>query len=216
MSKYDIIYADPPWGQYKDKAKSGERGASFKYPLMSLEEISHLQVNKLANDDAFLFLWITMPLLFDAQKVIESWGFKYKTIGFVWIKTYPKASKVLKSINKNIGMISMSDFLKYLKETIFIGMGNFTRSNCELCLLATRGSPKRVSASISSVVISPIQKHSEKPQEVRNRIVQLCGEDKKRLELFARSQDDKWDLMGNHVSNLDIGEEINEYIKTIK
>lgn len=171
--KYTVIYADPPWS-YSDKQKAGCRGAFFKYPVQSKEWIESLPVIDIVADDAFLFLWVTMPLLQQGLDLFPKWGFTYKTIGFTWVKKNKKAG------------------------SLFWGMGNYTRSNTELCLLGIRGKPKRVSASVHSVIESPIRSHSQKPDEVRDRIVQLCG-DVPRIELFARNNTEGWDVFGNEV-----------------
>ena len=173
-NKYNIIYADPPWS-YKDKALSGNRGACCKYEVHNIDWINNLPINSLASDDCALFMWITMPQLDNAFNVIKSWGFTYKTVAFTWIKKNKKA------------------------DSLFWGMGNWTRANAELCLLATKGKPKRLSASVHSVIISPIGEHSEKPKEAMDRIVTLMG-DKPRIELFARQKCDGWDCWGNEVS----------------
>jgi N6-adenosine-specific RNA methylase IME4 len=164
---------NPPW-RYKDKGHAGKRGASYKYSDMSLSEICNLPVKEISSNDCALFLWVTMPMLSNVFIVMEAWGFKYKTCAFTWIKKNKKA------------------------DSFFWGMGNFTRSNAELCLLATKGKPKRVSAKVHSVVYSPIEKHSKKPDEVRNRIVELMG-DKPRVELFAREDVSGWDSWGDEV-----------------
>jgi len=78
-------------------------------------------------------------------------------------------------------------------------MGNWTRANAELCLLAIKGKPKRESARVHSVIYSPIQKHSRKPAETRDRIVELCG-DVPRIELFATERVKGWDAWGDEVS----------------
>ena len=173
--KYQIIYADPPW-EYQDKALAGNRGACCKYPVMSIAELRSLPIPSLADKDCILFLWVTMPKLNECFLLIQDWGFAYKTVAFTWIKT-----------NKN----SMG---------FFIGMGRWTRSNAELCLLATKGKPQRLSASISQIVMSPIQEHSRKPAIVRQRIVELCG-NLSRIELFARREVDGWDCWGNEVES---------------
>ena len=77
----------------------------------------------------------------------------------------------------------------------------------ELCILATKGRPKRVSASVHQVVMSHIEKHSRKPDEVRNRIVTLCG-DKPRIELFAREVSPGWVCLGNEIDGMDIRDAI--------
>lgn len=80
-----------------------------------------------------------------------------------------------------------------------MGMGYYTRANAEYCLLATRGKVlERKSHSVSSVVISHIERHSQKPDAVRKRIVELFG-DRPRVELFARQNVNGWDCWGNEV-----------------
>lgn len=81
--KYNIIYADPPW-KYKDKTCDGCAEAHYK--TMSIQDICHLRVRDICEKDCILFLWATYPMLSEALKTIEAWGFTYKTIGFQWIK----------------------------------------------------------------------------------------------------------------------------------
>lgn len=171
--KYNIIYADPPWS-YQDKAAAGQRGASFKYPTQTKEWIDDLPVKTIAADDCALFLWVTMPKLNECWDLITKWGFEYKTAAFTWVKK-----------NKS-------------GNGWFWGMGRWTRANPEICLLATRGSPKRMSAAVHSVIDTPIEFHSKKPDIVRERIVQLMG-DLPRIELFARQASTGWDVWGNQV-----------------
>ncbi len=171
--KYNIIYADPPW-QYRDKALAGNRGAGCKYNVMTTQDIIKLPIQGITANDCVLFLWVTMPMLNIVFDVIKDWGFEYKTAAFTWVKK-----------NKIAG-------------SWFWGMGNWTRANAELCLLATKGNPKRQSASVHSVVATPIERHSKKPDEVKDRIVQLCG-DLPRIELFARQTSVGWDSWGNEL-----------------
>jgi N6-adenosine-specific RNA methylase IME4 len=177
--KYSIIYADPPY-KYRDRPNSGKRGAFHKYPLMTIDQICDLPVNTITREDCWLFIWTTWPMLKDYEgdvfDVINSWGFKFKTLGFIWVKTVSQKNGKL-----------------------FMGMGNYSRSNTEPVLLATKGSPKRVNKGVHSVVMSPRdvgkRKHSEKPDEVRDRIVKLCG-DIDKIELFARKHVENWDSWG--------------------
>lgn len=122
-------------------------------------------------------MWATFPMLREALELIEAWGFTYKTIAFNWVKQ-----------NKS-------------GNGIFWGLGNWTRSNSEICLLAVKGKPKRISAGVHSVVLSPLQRHSQKPAEVRDRIVELMG-DLPRIELFARSAAEGWDCWGNEAPGM--------------
>lgn len=171
--KYEIIYADPPW-EYRDRASAGSRGACCKYPVQSKEWLVNLPVTEIADTNCLLFLWVTMPQLNVCWNIIESWGFEYKTVAFTWVKRNKKAP------------------------SWFWGMGNWTRANAELCLLATKGKPKRISARIHSVVDTSIERHSKKPDEVRKRIVSLVG-DLPRIELFARDKVNGWDSWGNEI-----------------
>ena len=166
-----MIYADPPW-RYTQK---GLQGAAEKhYPTMGIDEICALPVADLAAPDSVLFLWATFPQLPEALRLIRAWGFTYKSVAFVWLKKNKKA------------------------DSWFYGLGFWTRANAEVCLLATKGKPKRISGSVRSVVLSPLQQHSRKPAEIRDRIVELMG-DLPRIELFAREAAPGWDVWGNEV-----------------
>lgn len=178
MKKYNIIYADPPW-RYNRRDNNGTRfgfGVHGHYPTMSLEEIKKMNVAGITAENCMLFLWVTFPRLREGLEVIKAWGFTYKTLGFSWIKTNRKNNRP------------------------FFGIGFYTKSNCEVCLLAVKGKPIKISNYVSSVVISPVQEHSKKPAIVRERIVQLCG-DIPRIELFARAKINGWDSWGKEVSN---------------
>lgn len=85
-NKYRVIYADPPWS-YNDSRNGleGTTGATAHYPTMALNDICSLPVSEWIEDNAVLFIWATSPLLFQANDVIKSWGFTYKT-SFVWDK----------------------------------------------------------------------------------------------------------------------------------
>lgn len=173
--KYSVIYADPPWSfkTYSDKGK--DRSAESHYPTMRKEDIQALPIDRISAKDSVLFLWVTAPCLIEGIELIKSWGFTYKTVAFTWVKQNKKS------------------------DGIFTGMGYYTRANAEYCLLATRGKVlERKSHSVSSVVLSRIERHSKKPDEVRDRIVKLFG-DLPRIELFAREKADGWDCWGNEV-----------------
>lgn len=143
---------------------------------MRLEDIIALPVSDLADRDCALFLWITLPMLREAWGLMEAWGFTYKTVAFVWIKRNRQS------------------------DGIFWGLGYWTRSNAELCLLATRGQPRRQAKNVHQVIISPVEEHSKKPDEARRRIEVLMG-DVPRIELFARQAPSGWDVWGNEVES---------------
>lgn len=116
MRRYAVIYADPPW-RYSSK-HHGYGGAEDHYSTMALDDIKAIRVP--ASDDCALFLWATMPLLQQAFEVMNGWGFKYKTTAFCWVKQNRSG------------------------EGLVTGLGYWTRSNVEICLLATRGRPRPV------------------------------------------------------------------------
>ncbi len=174
--RYGIILADPAWS-YRVWSKKGKgRSAENHYPTMSLAEICALPVAGIAAKDSALFLWATCPNLPEAFEVIKAWGYVYKTVAFTWVKRCRKSPG------------------------FFVGLGHWTRANAELCLLATRGNPKRLSKSVRQIIDAPIGRHSEKPAETRTRIVELLG-DLPRIELFARERAEGWDCWGNEVDS---------------
>ena len=95
----------------------------------------------------------------------------------------------------------------------FLGMGHWTRANAELCLIATKGSPRRIGKGVRQIVVSPVERHSKKPDCVRDRIVELMG-DVPRVELFARERTPGWDAMGNEIDGRDIRDALEEVITT--
>lgn len=182
--KYNIIYADPPWSYSISSGVAGGRGQNTPYRCMRPIDIFEMPVEKYADDNCVLFLWAAYPMLPEALFCIKSWGFYYKTNAFTWIKKNKKST-----------------------DTNFFGMGQWTRRNSEICLMGTKGNPKCLDHSISEIietdlpitVSSPIGKHSEKPDIIRENIVRLCG-DVPRLEIFARENTDGWDVIGNELN----------------
>ena len=175
MKKYKIIYADPPWSYQNGGVPQG--GVDKEYPTMKIEDIKKLPMGELADDTCVLMLWATFPQLPEALEVINAWGFKYKTLGFSWLKTNKDGSP-------------------------FFGIGYYAKSNQEVCLLATKGKAHSLvkSNSVSSFVSTGRTKHSEKPQIFRDKIIELFG-DEPRIELFARQKTEGWDVWGNEVES---------------
>lgn len=174
---YSVIYADPAWDFRARSAKGMGRSAQRHYDCMSLEDICALPVARAAADDAVLLIWTTGPFLEKTFEVIRAWGFAYKTVAFNWMKE-----------NRNGGL--------------FIGMGYWTRSNGEWCLLATRGSPRRRSAKVPQAVLEPVREHSRKPDCVYARIEELLAGPY--LELFARTRRRGWDCWGNQAGKFGV------------
>lgn len=177
--KYNIIYADPPW-KYGDVHRWHKMGGGVAghYKTMTITEILNMKdvIKQIAAADCLLFMWVTFPNLKEGIKVIETWGFKYKTLGFSWIKLNKKNKKP------------------------FFGIGFYTKSNCEVCLIGIKGKPGKIikSKKVSSCIISERREHSRKPDEARERITELVGQVPK-IELFARQEFDGWDCWGNEV-----------------
>ncbi len=144
---------------------------------MHVQEIMDLPVSGIASDNAALFLWATFPRLREALAVMDAWGFRYRTVGFTWVK------------------------LNGRQKTPFFGTGYYTKSNAEICLLGVRGQLKPVCNGMSSIVLAPRRRHSEKPSEVRDRIVSLFG-DRSRIELFAREHTPGWEVWGAEVPDI--------------
>ncbi len=168
---YGAIAVDPAW-TFRTWSERG-RGRSPKYSTMSIDEIATLPVGELATLDCTLFLWATWPTMPAAFRVIEAWGFKYKTCAFVWLKADPDRCPVKPSM----------------------GLGYWTRANTEVCLLATRGTPKRLNADVQQAIISPRREHSRKPTEAYRRIERLVAGP--HLELFARTTRPGWTVYGD-------------------
>jgi N6-adenosine-specific RNA methylase IME4 len=177
--RYGAIYADPPWSFRNWSTKGTGRNAISHYDCLSFEKLAKLPVSKLAAEDCALFLWAVDPLLDKAFELIRAWGFEYKTVGFYWVKE-----------NK-----SGSGF--------FTGLGYWTRANPEQCLMATRGSPRRIGKDVRKLVVEARREHSRKPDQVRERIERLVRGPY--LELFARETKRGWDCWGNQRDLFDNG-----------
>lgn len=178
MKAYSVIYADPPWNFKTYSEKGTGRGAVAHYRIPSFETLAAMDVAQYAAKDCALFLWATDPLLPEAFKLIEAWGFKFKTVAFTWAKT-TKTGKW------------------------HFGNGYWTRANPEQCLLATRGHPKRVARNVRQLIVSPLREHSRKPDEAYERIERLVPGPY--LELFARQSRVGWDCMGDEAGLFDRG-----------
>jgi len=185
MKKYDIIYADPAWQYgskelYGDKTKEGKRENRFRkleriYDTMSLADIKQLPVKNMIAKNSACFLWVTDSHLKQGIEVLESWGFKYKTVAFVWIK-------------------------KTSKGNTFVNFAPWTLKSSEICLLGMKGTMGKLKTdnTVRQLIEAERTKHSKKPNEARERIEQLFA-DANRIELFARENHVGWDAWGNEV-----------------
>jgi N6-adenosine-specific RNA methylase IME4 len=187
--KYAVIYADPPWSFQVYSGKGKARSAERHYDTLSLDAIKALPVADLAADDCALLLWAVMPQLPEALKVIASWGFTYKTAGFVWVKENRSG------------------------DGLFTGMGYWTRANAEVCLLATKGSPARQAKDVHQIIRSPVGEHSRKPDEAQVRIERLLPGPY--LELFGRRAVPGWTVWGNEIERSMFHQEIPEFAHAV-
>lgn len=182
---FGAILADPPWSfQVWSKDRGNGRSASAHYPTQSTDDLCALRVGDLAARDCVLFLWACWPNLLDALRVIEAWGFTYKTCGFCWTKANARQADLFREDLDG-----------------HIGLGYWTRANSEPCLVATRGNPKRQSAGVRQAIIEPRREHSRKPDCVHERIERLVAGPY--LELFARQSRLGWTTWGNEATKFD-------------
>lgn len=202
--KYGCILADPPWrfttfsakgrGRCPDGPASPSAARNLQrqnrperhYATMTLTDLQALPVADLAAKDCVLLMWAVDPMIPHALQLGEAWGFSFKTTGFVWAKERRVTSK------------RGAAFEEPDHKRFPMGTGYWTRANPELCLLFTRGSPKRLSAGVRKLLIAPRREHSRKPDEQYERIEQLVGGPY--LELFARTQRPGWTAWGNETS----------------
>lgn len=179
--KYSIIYADPPWdyGGKMQFDKSGKTdfnkgwgkdifisAANFKYPTVKTKDLIKIPLQQISEDDCLLFMWVTSPHLKQGIELGTSWGFDYKTVGFVWDK-----------MNHNPGQYTLS----YCELCLIFKKGKIPKP--------------RGKRNIKQLVRVPRGKHSEKPIEVIKGIDEMFPSQKK-IELFARRSHPGWDTWG--------------------
>lgn len=169
MKLYNVIYADPPW-QYSNKRTGGTMisGAEAKYPTMPTQDICDIKIP--SAKDSVLFLWATVPLMPDAFRVMEAWGFEYKTM-LTW------------------------------RKIMSLGLGFWWRGQCEHLLFGVKGKVKAFRMQECNFIQTKAGKHSAKPMEFRQLIERATLNLGPKLELFAREENDGWDVFGNQVSN---------------
>ncbi|HEY2837802.1 MAG TPA: MT-A70 family methyltransferase, partial [Pirellulales bacterium] len=188
---FGAILADPPWAfqtwwsgrsnklpSPKKKFSYPSRATESDYDVMREPELSSLPVEILAANDCVLFLWTCWPVLEWSLRTIKDWGFEFKTCGFCWVKA--RANQI-EMFNEDIDP--------------HMTLGYWTRSNSEVCLLATRGKPKRQDAGIKQAIIEPRREHSRKPDEFYSRVEAYSPGP--RVELFARQAREWWTPWGN-------------------
>jgi len=182
--KYQIIYADPPWNlKYIKETKAGINTYDVPYKTMSINDICSLPIKDISHEDSILFLWVTDNFVDKIQTVMNSWGFRYITVGFVW----NKVAKTTNGVNATLS--------------------KYTRKSCEFCYIGTKGKYLvQNSCKADQYIGIPKERHSKKPECIKDRIVTLVG-DLPRIELFAREKTPGWDVWGNEVeSDIDLNQ----------
>lgn len=181
---YGAILADPPWkfdfwyGDRTDGRKRLPSSRDLPYEVMKDDSLSLLPIAELAAPDCVLFLWTCWPMLERTFPVLGAWGFQYKTCAFCWVKANTQQIDMFRD-----------------DADPRMGMGYWTRANSEVCLLATRGKPKRQAADVRQAIIQPLREHSRKPDGIHKRIERLVAGPY--VELFCREKRPGWDAWGN-------------------
>ncbi len=173
--RFATILIDPPWRfQNRTGKMAPEHKRLRRYPTMSLAEIAALPVAKHARTPSHLYLWCPNALLPNGLKIMQGWGFTYKT-NIVWYK-----------IRKDGGPDGR-------------GVGFYFRNVTELLLFGIRGSMRTLAPGRRQVNIVATRKreHSRKPAEVYD-IIEECSPGPY-LELFARERIDGWTTWGDEV-----------------
>lgn len=166
--------------------QSRQNSPARHYDTMTMDELKALPVASAAARDCVLLMWAVDPMIPQALELGAAWGFKFKTVGFVWAK------------ERRVTSTRGRDLIELDHKRFPMGTGYWTRANPEMCLLFTRGKPKRVSAAVRKLLISPRREHSRKPDEQYARIEALVGGPY--LELFARTERPGWSVWGNETA----------------
>ena len=175
--RFSTILADPPWRFSNRTGKMApEHKRLRRYDTMSIDEICNLDVAAAANDQCHLYLWCPNALLPWGLKVVEDWGFEYKT-HLIWHK-----------VRKDGGPDGR-------------GVGFYFRNTTEVLLFGVRGNMRTLDPGRSQVNVIRTRKreHSRKPTEAY-RIIEACSP-APRLELFAREARQGWVQWGNEVGS---------------
>lgn len=171
---FGCILADPPWAfRTFTRETPPQRGPHLHYQVTGIEDLKAMPVKDVAAKNCALLMWVLDPMADRALALGAAWGFEFKTIAFVWVKSRGEHANPVP------------------------GMGYWTRKQTEQCWLFTRGKPKRLSKGVEQIIHCPRGAHSAKPDRTYERIEALVGGPY--LELFARTQRPGWTAWGNEV-----------------
>ena len=176
IGKFDVIYADAPWSYSEVPYFKKSLAIQYKYPTLKTKDLLTIDVESIAKKNCWLFMWAVWAQLPHAFKVMEAWGFSYRTCGFVWAKK-----------------------TKYGKNAKTYGRC-CTQGSTEVVLCGKRGSPKRHAQNVEQYLEAKTRGNSVKPDEIYERIervVELPEEPVRKIELFARRPWPNWYSLGN-------------------
>jgi N6-adenosine-specific RNA methylase IME4 len=182
--RFSVIYIDPPWPWATWGGPSGKIHSAVDnhYNTQALDEIAKLPVAALMAEHCAVLMWCTWPHIAIGTHVamFNTWAVKPSTVAFVWMKQNPSG------------------------DGLHTGMGYYTRSNSEVCFIATKGQPSRLVKDVHQIVLAPVGEHSAKPDEVRRRVERLFAGPY--LELYGRAAVDGWTVWGNEIERAAFGE----------
>jgi N6-adenosine-specific RNA methylase IME4 len=177
-NKFSTILVDPPW-QFENRTgkMAPEHKRLKRYSTLSLGDIQNIPLDKVINSTAHLYLWVPNALLPEGIKLLEGWGFKYKT-NIIWYK-----------VRKDGGPDGR-------------GVGFYFRNVTEILLFGIKGIHARTLApgrTQTNIIVSRKREHSRKPDE-QYKIIEECSPGPY-LELFARGKRNNWTCWGNQTEN---------------
>lgn len=222
--KFQTILADPPWW-YADQRKIRKDGAGptrgigacHHYDQMKTKDIATIPVWNIAAERCHCYVWATMPLLPDAFHVLSTWGFRWATVAFCWVKVNSKRfDDAILDVLQPTMLDNGRTVETFLDALTFFGPGFYTGSNIELVLLGTKGQPFKHAAGCkaSQIIYAPLTEHSAKPDEVQRRIAWMYPNATPRLEMFGRRSIDGWTVIGNEAPGYE-GEDIRDSLKKL-
>lgn len=186
LRKYKTLYSDPPWlerGGGKIK-----RGADRHYPLMHTKDIIAMStfVDKISEDDAHLYMWVTNNFLADGLKVMDAWGFRYIT-KITWFKE---------------GKIGLGQYFRGITEDCLFGVKG------KLPYKILNGKRQQ---GVTGFHASR-SRHSEKPEKMRQMIervsyppfVEIFARPTEAEDIFAEPPEIEWDYIGNEIDGVDV------------
>jgi len=173
---FQTVLADPPWRfQNRTGKVAPEHKRLSRYDTMTWKDIAALPVADLTAKEAHCYLWVPNALLDEGLKVLEAWGFTYKS-NLVWYKT-----------RKDGGPDGR-------------GVGFYFRNVTELILFGVKGRLRTLPPGRSQVNLLATRKreHSRKPDEIFP-LIESCSPGPF-LELFARYPQPGWTVWGDESS----------------